>query len=136
MVVFEEKLDNKEDNYNILEYIRTIQSSIEIINSNIATPSFVEVDCIMKKKNCQIITENMIKYLELNIDNMEKSIPKLTKFILPGVTIPDSECHLCRTQTRKCERIMWNYLNETNINNIDKNILIYEQIKRFLFCSF
>ena len=133
--VIKDKFDNKEEYHELLEDIRNIQSSIEIINSNIATPSFVDVDGIKKKKKvCQFITEDMIKYLEINIDEMEKSIPKLTKFILPGVTIIDAESHLCRTQTRKCERMIWCYLHETNTNNLDKNIVIYmNRLSDFFF---
>ena len=129
--VVEEKLDGKEQ-YELLEYIRNIQSSIEIINSNIATPSFLDVDGIIKKKKaCMFITEDMIKFLEIKIDEMEQSLPKLTKFILPCVTIVDSESHLCRTQTRKCERMLYN-LNESYI--LDKNILIYiNRLSDFFF---
>ena len=130
--VIEEKFGKKEDHYELLEDIRNIQSSIEIINSNIATPSFLDTDGVTKKKKyCLSITEDNIKYLEIKIDEMEKSLPKLTKFILPCVTLADSESHLCRTQTRKCERMLCN-LNESYI--LDKNILIYiNRLSDFFF---
>lgn len=124
----EEKLNDKE----LLEDIRNIQSSIEIINTNIATPSFLDIDGIMKKKKeCLCIKEYMIKYLEIQIDKMEKSLPKLTNFILPCVTLVDSESHLCRTQARKCERMLCN-LNENYI--LDNNIIIYiNRLSDFFF---
>jgi cob(I)alamin adenosyltransferase len=84
-----------------------------------------------KKKVCQVISDEMIEYLEIKIDNMEKTLPKLTKFILPCVTLVDSESHLCRTQTRKCERMLCN-LNESYI--LDKNIIIYiNRLSDFFF---
>ena len=120
--------------YVTLDDIRDIQSSIEIINSNIATPSFIDNDGIIKKKKeCQTISKDMIENLEKNIDFMQKHIPKLTKFILPGVTVADSESHLCRTQTRKCERMIWSYVKENN-NIIDENILVYmNRLSDFFF---
>ena len=120
--------------YVTLDDIRDIQSSIEIINSIIATPSFTDNDGIIKKKKeCQTISKDMIENLETKIDYMEQNIPKLTKFILPGVTIADSESHLCRTQTRKCERMIWSYVKENN-NIIHENILIYmNRLSDFFF---
>ena len=128
--LIEEKLFNYDDNL-FVEYIRNIQSCIEIINSNIANPELKEENNNKKRKSCTQITDEMIKSLETKIDDMEKYLPKLTKFILPGVTIADCQSHLCRTQSRKCERMICN-LNQTYI--LDKNILIYmNRLSDFFF---
>jgi cob(I)alamin adenosyltransferase len=77
--------------------LRKIQRTLQDFNSHIAT-----VDKTNKK--LPLLDETLVSELEAFIDEMEKECPKLTKFILPGVTTPDALAHLCRTQTRKAER--------------------------------
>ena len=78
---------------------RDIQRHLQDFNSHIATLNKVN-------KKLPVLEENWILDLENSIDKMEKDLPKLTKFILPGVTQDDSQSHLCRTQTRKAERMI------------------------------
>ena len=86
----------------IYEQIRLIQKKIQDINSILAT---------FEKHNRKLpeITENDIQFLESKIDEFTNETPALTKFILPGVTVLDSHLHLCRTQTRKIERMLWKF---------------------------
>jgi cob(I)alamin adenosyltransferase len=77
--------------------LRQIQSNIQNINSVLASG---------KKITKNMISED-ITNLENEIDWLESYNPRLTKFILPGVTRADSSSHMCRTQARKAERIMW-----------------------------
>jgi len=66
------------------------------------------------------LSESLILELENMIDEMEKMCPKLTKFILPGVTTPDALAHLCRTQARKAERLIvdMHFSHKVNIPEI------------------
>ena len=82
--------------------MRKIQRILQDFNSHIAT-----LDKTNRK--LPILPDSLVSELEETIDEMEKSNPKLTKFILPGVTIADSVAHLCRTQTRKTERYLIEY---------------------------
>lgn len=41
--------------------------------------------------------------LELSIDEMEKQLPPLTHFILPGGTAASCQAHICRTVCRRAE---------------------------------
>ncbi len=82
------------DGFNIKEVLRSIQSLLQDINSNIA------------KAVCTI-PESSISDLEGYIDIMAARMPPLTKFILPGHYMCDSQAHLCRTQVRKAERYLW-----------------------------
>ena len=50
------------------------------------------------------ITENEISDMEGSIDAMDKELPPLKNFILPGGHIAASQSHVCRTVTRRCER--------------------------------
>ena len=82
--------------------MRKIQRTLQDFNSHIAT---------MDKTNKKLpnLSEDLVANLEQMIDEMEKFNPKLTKFILPGVTTADALAHLCRTQARKAERYMIEY---------------------------
>ena len=79
------------------DMLRKIQRTLQDFNSHIAT-----IDKTNKK--LPDLPESLVLELENMIDEMEKVCPKLTKFILPGVTTPDALSHLCRTQARKAER--------------------------------
>lgn len=83
----------------VIDLLRRIQGDIQNINSQIAT-----VDEAKRRRLKKIITEKDTQDIELLIDHLEEGTPKLTKFILPGVTCIDSQSHLCRTQARACER--------------------------------
>lgn len=49
-------------------------------------------------------TEDAILAFETKIDTLEKTLPKLTRFILPGGTELGSWFHILRTTTRRAER--------------------------------
>jgi cob(I)alamin adenosyltransferase len=83
--------------------LRQIQCNIQNINSVLASG---------KKITKNMIGED-ITNLENEIDWLESYNPRLTKFILPGVTKADAISHVCRTQARKAERFMWLLQNET-----------------------
>jgi len=77
--------------------LRKIQRTLQDFNTYIAT---VEKD----SKILPSLDDNLLSELESQIDELELENTKLTKFILPGVTLADAQAHLCRTQARKAER--------------------------------
>jgi cob(I)alamin adenosyltransferase len=95
------------------DMLRKIQRTLQDFNSHIAT-----IDKTNKK--LPDLSETLILELENMIDEMEKMCPKLTKFILPGVTTPDALAHLCRTQARKAERwiVDMHFSHKVNIPEI------------------
>ena len=95
------------------DMLRKIQRTLQDFNSHIAT-----IDKTNKK--LPDLSESLILELENMIDEMEKICPKLTKFILPGVTTPDALAHLCRTQARKAERwiVDMHFSHKVNIPEI------------------
>lgn len=95
------------DNKDISNKLREIQGKLQDINTIIATPN--------SEKTLPNILEIDVSNIEKFIDELEKSNTKLTKFILPGVTQVDSQCHLCRTQTRKVERFLWKFHYDNSI---------------------
>jgi cob(I)alamin adenosyltransferase len=80
--------------------LKDIMKNIFIIESIIATDPNVEVDLPNK------IKEDDIKTLEDKIDFMTNEMPKLKNFILPCGDERSSTAHVCRTITRRCERLM------------------------------
>ena len=129
-----------EDSNMMMSQFRKIQSTIQDINSIVGSVRMV----------VPFITKEQVNELEFNIDFMEEKNPKLTKFILPGVTPADAQAHLCRTQARKVERYLWELHNsegkvvlkrgrkeeELNLSTIDihENIMCYmNRLSDFFF---
>ena len=50
------------------------------------------------------VKDTDIVEIELAIDNLEKDLPELTQFILPGGDVVVSQCHIARTVCRRAER--------------------------------
>ena len=88
--------------------MRKIQRTLQDFNSHIAT-----IDKTNRK--LPVLSDDLPYELEKTIDEMEKVNPKLTKFILPGVTTADAMSHLCRTQARTVERGLIRLRNEEGI---------------------
>jgi cob(I)alamin adenosyltransferase len=80
--------------------LKTIQEKIFIAESRIAS------DPEIKTKKLPVIVEKDIKVLEKEIDEMNKSLPELRHFILPGGASVVSYCHIARTVCRRAERIV------------------------------
>ncbi len=52
------------------------------------------------------ITEEDILLIEKEIDKMNKDIPPVKEFILPGGDIVSAQCHVCRSVCRRAERLV------------------------------
>lgn len=75
-------------------FIQDIQSDLFVIGSMLAGWKAGGAE------NLTVCAEDM----EVRIDAMEESLPKLTNFILPGGTEPASYSHLARSIARRVER--------------------------------
>lgn len=58
--------------------------------------------------------EKRIEAFEKKIDEIDKTLPKLTRFVLPGGTKTASLFHVCRTICRRAERRVVAFSNATN----------------------
>ncbi|NOZ34575.1 MAG: cob(I)yrinic acid a,c-diamide adenosyltransferase [Chlorobi bacterium] len=56
--------------------------------------------------NIPEITEEDILLIEKEIDKMNKDIPPVKEFILPGGDIVSAQCHVCRSVCRRAERLV------------------------------
>lgn len=103
----------------LIKFLRDVQSTIQDINSIIATTD-------KEGKTLPEIIEQDVLKIEEWIDFMENYNPKLTKFILPGVRQEDAQAQLCRTQTRKVERYLW------ELHDTDNKLKVYNKDKQHI----
>jgi cob(I)alamin adenosyltransferase len=93
--------------------LRDMQVIIQDFNSHIATLD-------SEGRKLPKLSNDILSTLEENIDKIEETNTKLTKFILPGVTQSDAQAHLCRTQARKAERALNELHNSRDILTVTK----------------
>ncbi len=82
---------------------------------------------------CKLITEQRIKWLEQTLDKMNKDLPSLKEFILPGGGEAAVHCHLSRTVCRRTERTLVALSKEFEFS---KNVMAYiNRLSDFLFVA-
>lgn len=72
-----------------------------------------------------------LKKLEKEIDSMEKTLPELNSFILPGGNVTVSYCHIARCVCRKAERSVLRLKEAENCHEIIHKFL--NRLSDFLF---
>ena len=98
----------------IQEILIQIQNDLFIVGSDLANPDM---------SNTKIRTsENMITFLEENIDQLETELSSLSSFILPGGTLMASIIHLARTISRRAETYV---VALSQVEQINKNAGVY-----------
>ena len=86
------------ENNDTKRFIKIVQDKLMICAAILAA------DC----ENCKVkipeIKSSDIKMIEDSIDEMEKELPVLQSFVLPGGNVVSSQCHIARTVCRRAER--------------------------------
>ena len=87
-----------------------------------------------REKNKEfLILNDTILDLESIIDKIEKEIPPITRFVLPGGNISSAHFQIARTICRKSERRI-TFFNKKE--QLDDNLLVYiNRLSDFLFVS-
>ncbi len=80
---------------DVQEFLSKIQSDLFIIGSSLAG---------WKENNQNRALEERVKEMEARIDALEKELPSLKNFVLPGGSILGSYIHLVRSICRRVER--------------------------------
>ncbi len=68
------------------------------------------------------VTDKDIQALETEIDRLNKEIPPLKEFILPGGSVETAQCHICRSVCRRAERTVSKLYEKEKIQEL---LLIY-----------
>ena len=83
------------------------------------------------------ITDDDVKNLEESMERMNKNLPELTKFVLPGGTEASSHLHLSRAVARRAERSAVSAFKELDGKEnapVGKNVIRYlNRLSSFLF---
>jgi cob(I)alamin adenosyltransferase len=103
-----------EEHHNFLLYI---QHKLFTIGSFLATETEVK-----QPKAASIISENDITRIETQIDQIDAQLPRLNRFVLPGGNEAASRAHICRTVTRRAERIVYRVAEEFPVA---ENVVIF-----------
>ncbi len=111
---------------NISEVLLQVQNKLFNIGSRLASDEKGDSFTL----NLSITDEN-IKVLEDAIDEMEKNLPELARFILPGGNATIAQCHVARTVCRRAERRI---LEFSEIGKVEPEIIKYiNRLSDFLF---
>jgi cob(I)alamin adenosyltransferase len=97
----------------INDIIEKIQQDLFAIGSNLATP---EEDRTRINYPIPEITPAHVNSLEKIIEEIEKELPSLKKFILPAGCRTASALHVARSVIRRAERIVVSYSKKEKIN--------------------
>ncbi len=121
-------LKDHEVNTQIEADINQIQHQLFTVGAILATEA---EEAKQKRLNIQRITQDDIKYLENRIDEMNKNLPEMTHFVLPGGHKTVSQAHICRCVCRRAER---NATALFEIENFDTEVLQYlNRLSDYLF---
>lgn len=82
------------------------KSLLQIQNTLFLVESYLAWEPGTKADHIPPFDTNEITFLEQEIDNMEKDLPVLTSFIIPGGHVHNSLGHVCRTVARRAERMI------------------------------
>jgi len=126
-LVRDQKIDKK-----TLETLLKIQNELFTIGSMLATPPEKETLKSGKKRlTINKITLKEILFLESAIDAIQKTLPEMTNFILPGGHQTVSFCHIARCVCRRAERLTVQIHQE---EPIDEYVLSYlNRLSDYLF---
>jgi cob(I)alamin adenosyltransferase len=104
---------------------------IEIQDRLMTCASIVATDC----ENCEVklpeLSSGDITYLERAIDAMEKDLPPLRAFVLPGGHTTVSFCHIARNVCRRAERVTLKVQKE--FSNSQQVIQYLNRLSDYLF---
>ncbi|KAI7899856.1 Adenosylcobalamin biosynthesis, ATP:cob(I)alamin adenosyltransferase-like protein [Cokeromyces recurvatus] len=88
---------------DLIKQLTTIQCNLQDIGSNIATPR--EHSNAVRLAQTRFDPDKVhVTQLENWIDEYDKKLPKLTKFILPSGGKPSASLHVTRSVCRRAER--------------------------------
>jgi len=95
--------------YDYADDMMSKRNLLMIIEKLFIAESLVSADSPKSLAKLPQLTEEDVEFLERDIDRMNKVLPPLTAFILPGGHPMVSHCHIARTICRRAERACLRY---------------------------
>lgn len=117
-------------NTDLRDRLLRIQKELFALGAKLANPQE------RKQKDKADFTEEFVVRLENEIDLMEKSLPAMTNFILPGGCPAAATLHLARTVCRRSERHMLSLFSQKqlDLSGLDGLLLRYvNRLSDYLF---
>ena len=99
-------------------FLTDVQGKLFVVGGYLATDNSTH-----EVRRGNIVTEDMVKALETEIDRIQELLPPLRLFILPGGSKEASFAHVCRTICRRAERHILRMAEEGCV--VDDNVLAY-----------
>lgn len=99
-------IKDQEINSNLKAQLKKIQDNLFTLGAELATdPEKAQLKNGKERLNIVKVKEAEIQFLEDQIDLMNKELPQMTHFILPGGHTTVSYCHIARCVCRRAERL-------------------------------
>lgn len=118
----------KESQKQYDELLKEIQNNLFNLGSRLACEP-----ANREKFKLPKLSQESLERLEKAIDEIQGSLPKLQNFILPGGAEASSRSHICRVVTRKVERNLVRYEEESK-EDLPENSLVYiNRLSDFFF---
>ncbi len=99
------------------DFLRYLQHKLFTVGSYLATETESKAP-----RQASIITDHDIERVEKQIDAIDSTLPKLTRFVLPGGSEAGARAHICRTIARRAERIVYRVADEYPVS---EEVLIF-----------
>lgn len=98
-------------------FLQNMQNLLFTVGSNLATDTDKT-----EHKHASVMKEEYIAAVESEIDRLDKTLPPLQQFIIPGGSQKSAQCHVCRTVARRTERRI---IEMSKVHPVDNKVIIY-----------
>ncbi|KAG2197879.1 hypothetical protein INT47_003548 [Mucor saturninus] len=127
-----EHLEDVDWGYELIERLVKIQSLLQDVGSNLATPREQSDEARLAKTSFDVEGKD-VAMLEEWIDGYDEELPKLTQFILPSGGKASATLHVSRTVCRRAERRVQPLVRD---RLCDKSVAIFlNRLSDFLFIA-
>lgn len=98
-------------------FLQNMQNLLFTVGSNLATDTS-KTDL----KTASVMKDDYITAIEKEIDRLDEGLSPLKNFIIPGGSKSASQCHICRTVSRRAERRI---IEMNEVYPVDNRVIIY-----------